>query len=240
MKTIGILGGISPQATMDLEARIHQVAQQLIPQHGNCGYPGLLVYYHRRPPVLTTDGLIRPVLPIQPDPDLLEAARWLGQKADFLLIGSNGVHMFQAPLEQASGRKVLSMIDLTLQEVQRRGWKKVGVLGFPMANVPVYTTPLASMGLGTETIGDDLQNRLNAAITAFVEGKHSDHSAEEAITELHGRGVDGIILGCTEIPLLLGETANQPNLINPLELLAEAAVGFARSEEIVLEELVRR
>jgi aspartate racemase len=39
--------------------------------------------------------------------------------------------------------------------------------------------------------------------------------------------VEGIILGCTEIPLLLGEAADGPDLINPLQLLAEAAVRFA-------------
>jgi hypothetical protein len=70
MKTIGILGGISPQATMDFERRIHKVSQRIIPQHGNSGYPPMLVYYHRCPPVFTKDG-IAPVLPIQADPDLL-------------------------------------------------------------------------------------------------------------------------------------------------------------------------
>ncbi|MFZ4663434.1 MAG: hypothetical protein ACOYNY_40890 [Caldilineaceae bacterium] len=52
MKTIGVLGGIGPQATMDFEQRLHQAAQRLIPRRGNSGYPPLVVYYHRRPPVL--------------------------------------------------------------------------------------------------------------------------------------------------------------------------------------------
>ena len=39
MKTIGVLGGLGPQATMDFEERIHTVSQQLIAQHGNSGYP---------------------------------------------------------------------------------------------------------------------------------------------------------------------------------------------------------
>ncbi len=37
MKTIGVLGGIGPQATMDFEARVHRVAQRLIPQRLNGG-----------------------------------------------------------------------------------------------------------------------------------------------------------------------------------------------------------
>ncbi|MEO6457976.1 MAG: hypothetical protein ABIO92_06845 [Chloroflexia bacterium] len=44
---------------------------------------------------------------------------------------------------------------------------------------------------------------------------------------LRGQGADGIILGCTEIPLLLRERGVAPDLINPAELLAEAAVRHA-------------
>jgi hypothetical protein len=39
MKTIGVLGGLGPQATMDFEQHVHRIAQQLIPAQGNGGYP---------------------------------------------------------------------------------------------------------------------------------------------------------------------------------------------------------
>ena len=51
MKTMGVLGGISPQATMDFEARVHQVSQRLIPQDRNAGYPPMVVWFHRRLPI---------------------------------------------------------------------------------------------------------------------------------------------------------------------------------------------
>jgi aspartate racemase len=43
MKTIGILGGMGPQTTMDFEMRLHTVAQRILPQVGNSGHPPLLV-----------------------------------------------------------------------------------------------------------------------------------------------------------------------------------------------------
>lgn len=230
MKTIGVLGGISPQATMDFEMRLHQVSQRLITQHGNSGYPGLVTYYHRRPPVLTEDG-INAVLPLQPDPALLEAAHWLGNKADFLVITANGAHILQAPIEQASGLKVLSMVEQTLSEVKRRGWKKIGVLGFPDANVPVYTEPSSYTGLRYETVDAELQARLARDIIALMEGRITGDAAMDAVTALRQKGVDGVILGCTEIPLLLGEKAAGADLINPLALLAEAAVRAALEKE---------
>lgn len=226
MKTIGILGGISPQATMDFERRIHEVSQRIIPQRGNSGYPPMVTYYHRNPPILTKDGIIAPVLPIQADPKLLEAARWLGNKADFLVITSNGAHMLQKEIEEVANLKVLSMIEQTLAEVKRRGWKKVGVLGFPMESVPIYAKPLSDLDLAVELIDNKLQTRLNAAIIALVEGRVFDNTAEDAVAVLRQKGVDGIILGCTEIPLLLANP-EEPDLISPIVLLAEAVVKFA-------------
>jgi aspartate racemase len=129
MKTIGVLGGIGPQATIDFEQRVHRVAQQLLPAQRNSGYPPLVVHYCRHPPVLLdADGQTR--RPIQPDPRLLKAAHTLGQVADFLVVISNGVHGMQPALEQAADRPILSMIEVTLAEVARRGWQRVGVLTY--------------------------------------------------------------------------------------------------------------
>ncbi|HEX6384408.1 MAG TPA: aspartate/glutamate racemase family protein [Anaerolineae bacterium] len=139
MKTTGVLGGLGPQATMDFEMRLHQVAQRLLPQQANSGYPPMVVYYYRHPPVLL-DETGHPLTPFQPDPRLLEAARALGRLADFLVITSNGVHMLYDELVQAAGRPILSLIDVTLAEVERRAWRKVGVLAF--MSPQVYAQPL--------------------------------------------------------------------------------------------------
>ena len=63
-----------------------------------------------------------------------------------------------------------------------------------------------------------------------MEGRNDAEStaiAREAVTVLRARGVDGIILGCTEIPLLLPNDLDAPDLINPAQQLAEAAVKHA-------------
>jgi aspartate racemase len=227
MKTIGVIGGIGPQATMDFEQRVHRAAQRLIPPRANGGYPPMVVLYHRRPPVRFGADM-KPTLPITPDPGLLESARALGAFVDFLVITSNLPHLIQPEIEQASGRKVLSMIDLTLDAVRARGWQRVGVVG--MGIPTVYTSRLATMGIGIETLASAPADALDRAILALMEGRETDASrrvAHDAIAELRGRGVDGIILGCTEIPLLLGAAGESPDLLNPAHLLAEAAVAQA-------------
>jgi aspartate racemase len=227
MKTIGVLGGLGPQATMDFEARTHAVSQRLIPGHGNQGYPPMVVYYHRRAPVVTTDDGA-PVRPLQLDPILLDAARRLGAWADLLVITSNGVHRLQREIEEAAGRPVLSMIEVTLDEVARRGWRTVGVLTY--IDPVVYQAPLEERGLRCETIDGTLQGPLDEAVPAFTAGRTGPAvrgPVARAVEALRCRGVDGIILGCTELPLILGEDADAPDLINPAALLAEAVVRHA-------------
>jgi aspartate racemase len=212
---------------MDFEVRVHRVSQRLIPPNFNGGYPPMVVYYCRHPPLLLTDGGA-PVIPFRVDPRLLEAAARLGRLADFLAIPCNSAHLFQADIARAAGRRVLSMVEATLAEARRREWRRIGVLG--MGDPVIYTQPLQALGVACETIRDEPRAALDAAILRLMEGRadaESTAAARRAVAELRERGVDGVILGCTEVPLLLGEDADSADLINPAQLLAETAVRAA-------------
>ena len=181
MKTIGLLGGLGPQATMDLEARIHRVAQGRIPPRFNGGYPPMVVWYCRYPPVRINEQTGEATLPIEADPRLLDAAQRLGPLVDFVILGSNGADALRAHIGRAAKRPVVSIIEATLAEVEQRGWRRVG-----------------------------------------------REAARRAVEDLRRRNVDGIILGCTELPLLLGAEADDSgDLINSTQMLAEAAVEYA-------------
>ena len=228
---MGVIGGISPQATMDFEARVHHASQRLIPQRWNGGYPPMVVWYSRTPPIrLGADDL--PVMPLALDPGLVEAAAWLGRASDFLVITCNTAHIGLQALAKAAACPILSMIDVTLAEIERRGWKRVGVLGFHGAS-PLYLDPLRQRGIHCETIGPGLQEPLDAGIRAVAEGR--DGAAETghalaAVAALRAAAVDGAVLGCTEIPLLLGKDGEAADLLSPAALLADAAVRFAIGE----------
>ena len=212
---------------MDFEARTHRVAQRLIPPSGNGGYPLMVVYYYRFVPFVTAEDGSR-VLPLRPDPRLVEAAARIGSMADFIVITSNFLHVFQADIERAAGCEVLSMVDITLAHVGLSGWERVGVLGF--GDPLVYTAPLTAMGLVSETVAGGVRTTLDNAIHKVMEGREDQDSfraAREAVAELRARRVDGIILGCTEIPFLLGDEGVAADLLNPLQLIADAAVHYA-------------
>ncbi len=228
MKTIGVLGGLGPQATMDFEARVHRVSQQLIPRpSGNGGYPPMIVSYYRHAPVLL-DKKGHVILPRRPDPRLLEAAGTLGPLVDFLVLITNTPHVFQKEIEAAAGRELLSMIEVTLAEVRRRGWEKVGVVGVGYPDF--YADPLQAMGIAVETASENMRRQLDVEIFKLMAGRETDLSTaftREVIDRLRAKRVDGIILGCTEIPLLLRVHAEADDLLHPAALLAEAAVRHA-------------
>jgi aspartate racemase len=214
---------------MLFEEHVHRAAQSLLPQRANAGYPPMLVAYLRGA-LVGLDAQGTPLLPPRPDDGVLETAALLGRASDFLVLVSNGAHRFRREVERAAGKPVLDMISLALDEVERRGWRTVGVVSY--FEPRIYAEPLAARSLLVETIGPEIQADLDAAIFRVMEGRidpDPGRAAPRAIAELRARGVDGIILGCTEIPFLLPEEAGKADCLDPLPLLAEAAVRFASS-----------
>ena len=230
MKTIGVIGGIGPQATMDFEWRLHAEAQRTVPQSANSGYPPMVVYYLREIPVAVDENLT-PLQPMRPSPRLFEVAAQVGALSDFIVVTSNAPHSFEGELEKAAGKPLLSMVGLAIEAALARSWKRVGVLG--MGSPTVYTDRLSKLDLPCETPSASIQGRLDRAIIAVLEGRADGDSASaagEAVYELMGRGAEGVILGCTEIPMLLGPAGDTPTFINPIQLLAEAAMRMALEE----------
>ncbi|HZB95226.1 MAG TPA: aspartate/glutamate racemase family protein [Herpetosiphonaceae bacterium] len=230
MKTMGVLGGLGPQATMAFEDRVHRVAQRLVPQHANAGYPPMVVYYFRDLPVLMpSDGSIPTQRP-PANPALLDAARRLGAWADFLVIPSNGVHAWQPEIEDAAGRPVVSMIDATMAEVGRRGYRCVGVVDFRPPAWCIYTEPLRAAGIRTEVVPAERLLALQEAVHAVDEGRVDPAGrmlVQACMRDLRAQQVDGILLACTELPLLLDPADLGSDVLDPIVYLAEAAVRYA-------------
>jgi len=227
MRTIGILGGIGPQATWDLEMRIHRVAQTLVPQLANTGYPPLVTLYMRHAPVLVDDEG-RPTKPLTLDPRLLDAARRLGAWADLLAIPSNTPHLFLDRIREAAGAEIVSLVDVTLDALRERHARDVGLVGLGVPQI--YLERFASEGLRTLTAGEPAREALDRAILRLMEGRETgEHreAARAAVDEVRAAGAPVTVLGCTEIPLLLGDAALAKDLINPAQLLAEAVVRRA-------------
>lgn len=228
MKRIGVIGGFGQWATLDILSRILKASAVNVPQYGNRGYPPIdLRMVNRAPMKLNEDGSFPEVL--EPSPELLEAARFVGEQADFLILPSNTPHLFTREIEEAAGKPLLSIVDVTVDEVVRRNCRRVGVIAIGLTlDKRLYQNPLEERGIESVVLPAELAERLdNEGIYPVQEGASPSDVAQvahEAVEYLRKQKVDGIILGCTEVPILLGQVAEDSDIINPSQLLAEAAI----------------
>ncbi|HSX18029.1 MAG TPA: aspartate/glutamate racemase family protein [Candidatus Saccharimonadales bacterium] len=233
MKRIGVVGGFSQWATHDVIGRILKYSASRIPQYGNRGYPPMdQRWVNRAPMKLNTDGSMPAKL--EPSDELLAAAKFVGNDSDFLIIPSNTPHFFKKEIEEAAGKSLLSIVDLAIEEVARRQSAKVGIMAIgPTLNRRLYQNPLEEKGFTTVVLSQELSEKLDEegvyAIQEGVPAGKVGKVAFEALSYLRKQGSDSVILGCSEIPILLGADSEAPYIINPSQLLAEAAVEKALS-----------
>src|SRR5262249_50884144 len=155
-------------------------------------YPPLLVVYLRELPMRWDAKAERPVVPFELNPRLLDEVRRIGTLVDFLVIPSNAPHLFARQIEEASGRRLLGMIELALDDVKRRGWRRVGVMG--LAVPTVYTEPLTKAGVECEIVDPPLRDAVDTGIRAVMEGRDDEAHravAAEALASLRARAVEG-------------------------------------------------
>jgi aspartate racemase len=227
MRTIGVLGGIGPQATLDFETRVHDEARRRMKPHLNEGYPPMVTVYLRHAPVLLDDDG-RPRQPLALDPRVLDAAARLGTWADLIAIPSNTPHLFLKEIARASGCEVMSIVDVTVDELQRREIERVGLVGLGIPRV--YEERFRLERIEIVVAPEPVRDRLDDAILRLMEGRTVERhheAARAAISSVRDAGAAVTVLGCTEIPLLLGLEAERDDLVNPAQLLARAVVRHA-------------
>jgi aspartate racemase len=158
-------------------------------------------------------------------------AEKLGALSDFLVIASNALHFWKTEIETAAGKAVLSMVDVTIAEVAARKAVKVGLMAIGFTSKHrLYQEPLEALGIDYVVLPDEFVGELDTALFAVMEGREDEGSrriAHQALEYLRSAGADQIILGCTEVPLLLTDELASTDVINPAEILAQAAVRRA-------------
>jgi len=164
---------------------------------------------------------------------LADAARTLeAGGADCVLIGTNTMHRVAPQVQSAISVPLLHIAEVTAHAIRAQGLRKVGLLGtrFTMEQ-PFYVEHLA--GRDVECLVPDEVARAEVHRIIFEElckGDFKDSSRralQEICTELASRGAQGIVLGCTELPLIMGSDDFALPIFDTTALHALAAVEFA-------------
>lgn len=230
-RMIGILGGMGPEATLDLYRRIIR----LVPARKDQDHPRVLIYSNPKIPDRTLAILGEGPSPLEA---LVESARVLERAgAGIIAIPCNASHHFLPEIAPRIGIPLLDMIGETCRRIVsgRPSIERVGLLAASgTVRGGVYHRTLEKAGLRVLVPDAPGQERLHRAIMQVKAGAHDEGTRElfhAAGRSLVRRGAQAVILGCTEIPLAFDpEAAGYPTL-DATEILAEAAVDWALGKE---------
>ncbi len=152
--------------------------------------------------------------------------------ADFFICPDNTIHQAFDLIEHRSPRPWLHIAREVAKEAQRRQFKRVAVLGTRyLMEGPVYREALKAAGIEFRIPGAEQRERLDQIIMdELVNGQFLPRSLAyyvEVIRSLKDEGCDAVVLGCTEIPLLVTPESSPLPTLDSTRLLAKAAVRKA-------------
>jgi aspartate racemase len=161
---------------------------------------------------------------------MLSSARTLAAAgARFLICPDNTIHEAFDHVEPRSPLPWLHIAEVVAQEAKSRGFRTLGLTGTKwLVDSDVYPSKLAALGLECVKPPEDERGRMNGFIMdELVYGRftpRSVHFFQSAITRLKSRGCDAVILGCTEVPLIINDANSPLPTLDSTRLLARAAL----------------
>ncbi len=152
--------------------------------------------------------------------------------ADFLICPDNTIHQAMPHVLPRSPLPWLHIAEEVGKEATRRGFKKLGLTGTKfLVSGPVYPEKLEQMGLGYMRPTKEQQEQINRIIfDELVLGRQTEESLfyfEQVIESFKVQGCDAVVLGCTEIPLLVSDADSPLPTLDSTRTLARAAIRHA-------------
>jgi aspartate racemase len=230
MKTIGLLGGMSWESTLPYYRHINEAVRERL---GGLHSARLVLYsldFHE------IEALQRQGDWAAAGTLLADAARRLESAgADFLLLCTNTMHKVADAIEAASALPLLHIADPTAAAIQAAGLQRVGLLGtrFTMEQ-PFYRERLEDRH-GIQVLVPDEPDRAEVHRVIYEElcrgvvSEVSRQAYRKVISRLVARGAQAVILGCTEIGLLVRADDAEVPLFDTCVLHAQAAAERALS-----------
>ncbi|WGE31824.1 amino acid racemase [Actinobacillus genomosp. 2] len=207
---IGILGGMGPAATADM----FQKFIKLTPAHCDQEHIPLLISSIPDIPDRTNCILHGGE---NPEPIMEKYVKNLAVAgATCVVIACNTAHYWFDDLKANTNINMLSMIDTTIDEVIRRGKQKIGLLATDATLAAgLYKKRIENKGLIFISPTESGQKDVMESIYLLKSGEY-EHSTQLMLKqrdELIAQGAELIILGCTEVPIILADDMeNNPNL----------------------------
>jgi aspartate racemase len=227
MKRIGIIGGIGPESTVEYYKLIIGAFHE---KQADLGYPEIIIY----------SADLSSLMRLFETKDWENLTDWLLEKiialhkagADFAVIGSNSPHIVFDKVSSRSPIPMLSIIEETRKNAQKRGLKKLGLLGtrFTMES-DFFKKPFGDNEMAVVVPEKEDQELIHHRLFSEIElGIIKDSTKEELLSivkkMIDKHSIDALILGCTELPLILNKEEFGIPFLNTTAIHAESIVNY--------------
>ena len=229
LKTIGIIGGMGPAATVDLMSRIISMTDASCDQE----HIPMIVDSNTRIPDRT--GAILGLCE-SPVPEMLASAKRLeAAGADFIIIACNTAHYFVPEIKDKIGIPILEMPDETAKLLKLNGIDKAAVLATDgTLESGVYGHTLERYGIQTVYPNEEQQKLVMSLIYDFIKKGVTDISElpcdeiRNLVGDLGKQGAEVLLLACTELPIAFSIMGLRSEVfVDPTTELAKSAIIMA-------------
>ena len=230
-KKIGIIGGVGPQATSFIYEKIIELAQSKYSAKNNDDYPYIIIESLPIPDFISDKNQIAVAKKM-----LVKSIQSLTKAgATRLCLGSNTVHILLDELKKTTEIKFISMIELVAKKCVENGFSKVGLFGTPvLLKSNLYKIELEKNGIELILPNKEEIEVSDSTIRDVLAGRKISKKQEyiKALNNVFKKGAQAIILGCTELPLVINYKSFGDRIISSDEVLAEGIVDYYYSEEL--------
>lgn len=229
MKTLGIIGGMGPQATAELYMAVVGIFQRRFGARYDADFPPMLIHSVPAPEVVERLEDERALAAM-----LADSARTLeAGGAELIAIACNTAHVVFPAVDEAVEVPVLHLPTLAAQACAKAGQTRVGLLATGLTiDRGLYRGPCAEQGLTLVELDPDQRERITAVIMAVLAGEDlvsARASMGVLLGELAAAGAEVALLGCTDLgPVARGVLEPLP-VLDTTEILAEALVAATRA-----------
>lgn len=227
MKTIGMIGGMGPEATVDLYSKIIQ----LTPAAKDQEHLHVIINSYAQIPDRTAYIMGGDV---DPAPFLIEAALKLEKAgAQGLCMPCNTAHYFLPEIEKHLSIPFISIIDSAVNQLKIMPQKPSRIVVMATSgtrSAKVYETKLENAGFTVLPIPEEIEKKLMACIYEGVKkGKTQEYVPlfQDVLDRLAALEPDAMVAACTELPLLTKYTRSDVPVVDATLELAKACVAFA-------------
>lgn len=231
MRKIGVLGGMAPESTVEYYRIITTLCRQRGMGHR---YPVIIIYslnFHEFISLVESGNLPEVTSLIC---DAINSLSEAG--ADFALMASNTPHIVFNEVAARSPIPLLSIVDETGRVARNLGFTRVGLFGTKFTMQADFYSDVFSTKYGISVVTPQKADQdyiHHKIMTELVDGCIIEKTRQElsrmARMMADKRGIQALILGCTELPLILSEEVVGIPLLDTTRIHAEAALNFSQS-----------